>query len=249
MGRDPELTSLPDSWGAMFWTLDKQWATSPPSTDVFALYLDKHPRHEMPWPGALGRAHNPEVTGSNPVPATKKTQVRKGSAECGPFSSPKVRTNSNTRPHGEDASSFVDIADEQIRDHANEELNSGPQPSSLNAEAAGATPWGASPPSEVGNWCSITGLTCGDGTRRSSGKPIVSWSDLVIGRRPRSGIRIRSSRWGSAPFRLGIGGLRRVLPTIPTNPPQGDIFRRRGCGGSRGCSNHVSIDSSRGRFA
>jgi hypothetical protein len=49
------------------------------------------------------------------------------------------------------------------------------------------------------------------------GKPIVSWSDLVIRRRPRSGFRIRSSRWGSAPFRLGIGGLRRVLSPIPTN--------------------------------
>jgi hypothetical protein len=35
----------------------------------------------------------------------------------------------------------------------------------------------------------------------------------------------------------------------PYEPPRGDIFRRRGCGGSRGCSNHVSIDSSRGRFA
>jgi hypothetical protein len=76
---------------------------------------------------------------------------------------------------------------------------------------------GASPPPEAGNWCSINGLTCGDGTRRSSGKPIVSWSALVIGRRPRSGFRIRSSRWGSAPFRLGIGGLRRLSPTIPTN--------------------------------
>jgi hypothetical protein len=132
------------------------------------------------------------------------------------LSGPPERT-SNTGPHGEDASSFVDIADEQIRDHPHEELNSRPSPHPFNAEAAGATPWGASPPSEVGNWCSITDLTCGDATRRSSGKPIVSWSAPVIGRRPRSGFRIRSSRWGSAPFRLGIGGLRRVLPTIPTN--------------------------------
>jgi hypothetical protein len=53
--------------------------------------------------------------------------------------------------------------------------------------------------------------------RKIIGQPIVSWSDLVIGRRPRSGFRIRSSRWGSAPFRLGIGGLRRLLRTIPTN--------------------------------
>jgi hypothetical protein len=75
----------------------------------------------------------------------------RGPPSAGPSSSPKCERSSSTRPHGEDASSFVDIADEQIRDHADEELNSGPQPSSLDAEAPGATPWGASPPSEAGN--------------------------------------------------------------------------------------------------
>jgi hypothetical protein len=36
----------------------------------------------------------------------------------------KCSRTANTGPRGEDASSFVDIADEQIRDHADEELNS-----------------------------------------------------------------------------------------------------------------------------
>jgi hypothetical protein len=61
---------LSDPWAGWSGALDKRWATSPPSRDVFTVHLDKHCRHEMPWPGALGRAHNPEVTGSNPVPAT-----------------------------------------------------------------------------------------------------------------------------------------------------------------------------------
>ena len=44
-------------------------------------------------------AHNPEVTGSNPVPATKKTEVRKGSAECGPLFVTEVRTNFKHQAH------------------------------------------------------------------------------------------------------------------------------------------------------
>ena len=72
------------------------------------------------WSSPVARwAHNPEVTGSNPVPATKKTHAgpRGVRRVRTPFPSPRVRTNSNTGPHGEDASSFVDIANEQIRDH------------------------------------------------------------------------------------------------------------------------------------
>jgi hypothetical protein len=67
-----------------------------------------------------------------------------------------MRTNLNTRPQSEDASSFVDIADEQIRDHADEELNSGPCPHPSNAEAPVARPWERVASARGGNWCSIT---------------------------------------------------------------------------------------------
>jgi len=104
-GRDAELTSLPDSWGRdACGALDKQWATSPPSRDVFTVHLDKHSRHEMPWPGALGRAHNPEVTGSNPVPATRSTSANeKGPDNPAPFVSPPF-------PRGSSRSAFPMIA-------------------------------------------------------------------------------------------------------------------------------------------
>ena len=57
--------------------LDKQWATSPPSRDVFSVHLDKHRRHEMPWPGALGRAHNPRGHGFKSRPRDDICQRRR----------------------------------------------------------------------------------------------------------------------------------------------------------------------------
>ena len=196
-------------------------------------------------------AHNPEVTGSNPVPATKKTQVRKGSAECGPpSSSPTAERTSNTRPHGEDASSFVDIADEQIRDHADEELNSGPQPSSLNAEAAGATPWGRVASARGGELV----LDRGPDLRRWDKKILGQTHRLLVQSRDRAtssiGHSIQIIAVGVRAFPAWDRGAEESVAHHPYEPPRGDIFRRRGCGGSRWLSsNHVSIDSSRGRFA
>jgi hypothetical protein len=208
---------MSDSWGATVWS---PWTNNG----------QRHDRPDMSspsiWTNTVGTTcPGQELWGGlitqrsrvqTPSPRPRRRRSERGPPSADPFPSPKVRTNSNTRPHGEDASSFVDIADERIRDHAHEELNSGPSPHPSRRGRRGDA-LGRVASARRGELCPITGLTCGDGTRRSSGKPIVSWSDLVIGRRPRSGIRIRSSRWGSAPFRLGIGGLRRVLPAIPTN--------------------------------
>ena len=76
---------------------------------------------------------------------------------------------------------------------------------------------GASPPPEVGNWCSINGLTCGDGTRRSSGR-----AHRVLDRsRDRATCPIGLSNQiiavGVRAFPAWDRGLRRVSPTIPTN--------------------------------
>src|SRR4029450_13803042 len=61
-------------------------------------------------------------------------------------------------------------------------------------------------------------------------QPIVSWSDLAIGRRPRSGFRIRSSV-GVRAFPAWDRGAEEAVAHHPYEPPRGDIFRRRGCGG------------------
>lgn len=108
---------------------------------------------------------------------------------------------------------------------------------------------GASPPPEVGNWCSINGLTCGDGTRRSSGRA----HRVLVRSRDRAtspiGLSNQIIAVGVRAF-YGMGsGAEEGVAHLPYEPLGGDIFRRRGCGGSRGCSNHVSMDSSRGRFA
>ena len=108
---------------------------------------------------------------------------------------------------------------------------------------------GASPPPEVGNRCSINGLTCGDGTRGSSGRAhrvLVRSHDRATSP---IGLSNRIIAVGVRAFPAWDRGLRRGVAHHPYERPGGDIFRRRGCGGSRGCSNHVSMDSSRGRFA
>src|SRR4029453_9091318 len=90
------------------------------------------------------------------------------------------------------------------------------------------------------------------------GPDLRRWDEKIIGNPSSLGPISRSGdvpdrafesdhRWGSAPFRLGIGGLRRLLRTIPTNRHGVISFAAAGAEGG-GCSNHVSMDSSRGRF-
>ena len=93
--------------------------------DVFAVHLDKHRRHEMPWPEVLGRAHNPEVTGSNPVPATRSTSANEEGACCRPLRIPSVFTRIYLRRTGpirpSAAASSVAVLDrdsEALIDHA-----------------------------------------------------------------------------------------------------------------------------------
>jgi hypothetical protein len=138
-----------------------------------------------------------------PSPRQRRRRSERGPPSADPSSSPKCERTSNTRPRGEDASSFVGIANEQIRDHADEELNSGPSPHPSNAEAPGATPFGRVASARGGELCPTMGLTCGDGQGRSSGKPIVSWSDLVIGRRPDRAFE--SDHRGGGPRLSGLG--------------------------------------------
>jgi hypothetical protein len=86
------------------------------------------------------------------------------------------------------------------------------------------------------------------------------WDKKIIGQTHRLWFRSRdratsrdrafeSDHRGGGPRLFGLGSGAEEVAHHPYEPPRGDIFRRRGCGGSRGCSNHVSIDSSRGRFA
>jgi len=178
-------------------------------------------------------AHNPEVTGSNPVPATKKTEVRKGSAECGPLFVPEVRTNFKHRAHGEDARSFVDIADERIRDHADEELNSGPalipQPRGRGGDA-------------MGRVASARGgelvLDRGPDLRRWDKKILGQTHRLLVQSRDRAtssiGHSIQIIAVGVRAFPAWDRGAEESVAHHPYEPPRGDIFRRRGCGGSRG---------------
>jgi hypothetical protein len=82
----------------------------------------------------------------------------------------------------------------------------------------------------VGNWCSITTPTCGDGTRRSSGKPIVPWSDLVIGRRPPIGLSNRIIGVGVRAFSAWDRGAEEVAHH-PYEPPRVISFAAAGAEG------------------
>lgn len=87
------------------------------------------------------------------------------------------------------------------------------------------------------------------------------WDKKIIGQTHRLLVRSRDrakSPIGLSNQIIAVGvrafpawdrGAEEAVAHHPYEPPRGDIFRRRGCGGSRGCSNHVSMDSSRGRFA
>jgi hypothetical protein len=175
-----ELTSMPDSWAATVWTPwtnngqrhHRPYMSSP---SIWTNTVGTKCPGQGLWGGLITQRSRVQI----PSPRPRRRRSERGPPSADPFPSPKVRTNSNTRPHGEDASSFVDIADEQIRDHPHEELKLAPQPSSLNAEAAGATPWGASPPSEVGDWV----LDHGPDLRR--------WDKKIIGRTHRLLVRFR----------------------------------------------------------
>ena len=86
------------------------------------------------------------------------------------------------------------------------------------------------------------------------------WDKKIIGRTHRLLIQSRDlgnipgrafesdHRGGVRALRLEIRGLRRVLPTIPTNRLGVISFAAAGAGESWLSSDHVSIDSSRGRF-